>query len=143
MITVSMRRCLGLLLSVLMICGCSAVPAAMPTPVRPSVTARPLVDLTKKVKGKIALHHVEPRAGNVSWTGKVKLTTDYRIAIDCTGSRGSLTIEIEGRFRGGHACFGRYNVTKLDAYPEGPLRVSKVLIRAPADAAWSVLIARV
>jgi hypothetical protein len=42
-------------------------------PVRLSVTARPLVDLTKKVKGKSV----------------------------CTGSRGSLTIEIEGRFPGG------------------------------------------
>ncbi|WP_371247358.1 hypothetical protein [Nonomuraea sp. AD125B] len=67
MITVPTRRCLGLVLSVLTICGCSAAPAASPTPVRPSVTARRLVDLT----------------------------------------------------------------------------VSKVLIRAPADAAWSVLIARV
>ncbi|MER7370412.1 hypothetical protein [Nonomuraea wenchangensis] len=110
---------------------------------RPSVEARPLVDLTKKIKGKIALHHVERRAGTVSWTGKAKLTTDYRIGIDCTGSHGYLTIEIENGFRGGWACSGDGHTRVMtDSYPKGPLRVHKVVVRAPADAAWAVLIAR-
>ncbi len=44
------RQCLGLLLSVAMISACSAPPV----PIRPTMTARPPVDLTKKIKGKLA-----------------------------------------------------------------------------------------
>ncbi|MEV4370109.1 hypothetical protein AB0J71_23775 [Nonomuraea sp. NPDC049637] len=119
-------------------------PAQVPAP-SPSASpppARQLVDLRTKVKGNVLLHHVAD-SGDIEWVGKLKVGTSYKIALDCAGSQGKLTIVMSEGFQALRQCAAGYTTYTIGDYPVSRPEPYTLTINAPADARWAVLVARV
>lgn len=104
-------------------------------------SARALVDLREKVKGRVLLHHVAD-SGEVAWAGELKVGNAYKIAVDCTGSRGKLAIALSGGFRTLRQCAAGYTTFTIDNFPVGKPEPRTLTVTAPSDAGWAVLLAR-
>jgi hypothetical protein len=100
-----------------------------------------LVDLRKKVKGKVLLHHVGD-SGEAVWVGELKVGNSYKIAMDCTGSQEQLAIVMSEGFRTLRRCDAGYTTVTLDPYPVSKPRPRTLTVTAPPGAEWAVLVAR-
>jgi hypothetical protein len=114
------------------------VPAPSPSASPPP--ARPLVDLRKKVKGKVLLHHVAD-GDEDEWVGKLKVGSSYKIAMDCSGSQGKLAIAISEGFQTLRQCVAGYTTVTLDVYPGKKPKPRTLTVKAPSGASWAVLVA--
>ncbi|WP_143021991.1 hypothetical protein [Nonomuraea maritima] len=128
----------------LLVTGCSERSSAEAEPSAqlpaPSSSARPMVDLRKKVNGKVLLHHVAD-SNEVAWSGELKVGNAYKIAVDCAGSRGKLAITISASFRTLRQCAAGYTTFTLDNYPVGKPERRTLTVKAPSGARWAVLVA--
>jgi len=121
--------------------------AAEPSRPLPSVSrspfrARPLVDLGRKVKGKVLLFHADEKAERSYWTAKVSLGTSFTVAVDCVGPEGELVIQAVGAVHMVRQCIAGYTTYTVDDYPPQRPKAYKLVVRAPRGAKWAVLVSQ-
>lgn len=105
----------------------------------PEDSTRPLVDLRTEVKGKILLHHVADSGDQTEWVGKLKAGNLYKVAVDCVGSQGMMTIVPRKGWTTARQCSAGFGTYTVDNRPASTPEVETLMIKAPRGARWAVL----
>lgn len=104
----------------------------------PPAVNRALADLSKGVKGKVWLHHVDEEGQNRRWTTRVKMGTSFRLEVDCVGASGTMMVRIDGS-QLPHQCSIGPNGVRISTIPDD-VAVRSIKVEAPEGARWAVLI---
>jgi hypothetical protein len=114
------------------------LPSATNTPFK----SRRLVDLKKKVKGKVIISHVDEKAEQANWTADIRINNAYVVAVDCVGPEGKLNVKTTSGLSFLRQCVDGYTTVTIDNYPQKPSKAHQLTVNAPPGAKWAILIVR-
>ncbi|MGW0804797.1 hypothetical protein [Nonomuraea sp. NPDC002799] len=97
--------------------------------------------MKKKVKGKVVLSHAEKRAERTYWTEEVRIGNAYKVAVDCVGAQGTLSILATNGLNIARQCTAGYTTVTLDNYPVKASETHRLTVQAPPGAKWAIVIA--
>ncbi|NRQ34294.1 hypothetical protein HII36_20910 [Nonomuraea sp. NN258] len=106
--------------------------------VGPSPVTRALVDLSKRAKGKVLLHHVDDEGQTYRWTTRLKMGTSFRLDVDCVEASGTMIVRI-GKSQLPHQCSARPGGVRFSTIPD-KAAVRSIQVEAPKGAKWAILI---